>query len=58
MSSGQEDHVVIIEDLSSNGTYVNQRLIGKHKKTVLNNNDEIGLAQPSKKGECLHIPCN
>lgn len=43
--------MVYIEDLSSNGTYLNQRLIGKNKQAILKSNDEIGLAQITKKGE-------
>lgn len=35
---------VYIQDLSSNGTFVNGEKIGKNKKRVLNNNDEIALA--------------
>lgn len=50
--AGSGDPVVLIEDLSSNGTYLNRKLIGKKKKSVLKHNDEIGLAQPNKKGEC------
>ena len=38
---------VYIQDLSSNGTYVNGEKIGKNKKRVLDNNDEIALASKS-----------
>ena len=34
----------IIQDLSSNGTFINGEKIGKNKKHVLQNNDEIALA--------------
>ncbi|XP_070572935.1 serine/threonine-protein kinase Chk2-like [Ptychodera flava] len=42
------DHV-IIEDKSSNGTFLNGEKIGKNKKQVLNNNDEIALATKKNK---------
>ncbi|XP_064620238.1 serine/threonine-protein kinase Chk2-like [Lineus longissimus] len=35
---------VFLEDLSSNGTFVNGEKVGKGNKQVLNNNDEIALA--------------
>ncbi|CAF3801968.1 unnamed protein product [Rotaria sordida] len=35
---------VYIQDLSSNGTYVNGEKIGKNKRHILNNNAEIALA--------------
>ena len=38
---------VYIQDLSSNGTYVNGEKIGKNKKRVLDNNAEIALASKS-----------
>lgn len=34
----------ILEDISSNGTFINGAKIGKNKKQVLMNNDEISLA--------------
>lgn len=37
-------------DLSSNGTFVNKKKIGKNKKVYLSNNDEISLSQPQNKG--------
>ena len=42
---------MILEDFSSNGTFVNQNLVGKNKKVVLQNNDEIALAHSNKKGK-------
>jgi len=41
--------IVFLHDLSSNGTYINSALVGKGKKHVLNNNDEISLAIPKNK---------
>nr|XP_054765911.1 serine/threonine-protein kinase Chk2-like [Lytechinus pictus] len=38
-----------IEDRSSNGTFVNGEKIGKGKKRVLNNNDEIALSLSKNK---------
>jgi serine/threonine-protein kinase Chk2 len=35
---------VYLQDLSSNGTYVNGEKIGKNKRRVLDNNAEIALA--------------
>ncbi|XP_046389739.1 ovarian-specific serine/threonine-protein kinase Lok-like [Ischnura elegans] len=38
--------VVYLEDLSSNGTFVNSRKVGKGRKVPLVNNDLISLAMP------------
>ncbi|XP_071481598.1 serine/threonine-protein kinase Chk2-like [Diadema antillarum] len=38
-----------IEDKSSNGTFVNGEKLGKGRKQVLNNNDEIALSMPKNK---------
>ncbi|XP_071521157.1 serine/threonine-protein kinase Chk2 isoform X2 [Panulirus ornatus] len=50
--------VVVIEDLSCNGTFVNKQQVGKGKKMLLKNNDEIALAHANKKVfvfyDCLH----
>ncbi|CAG0889192.1 unnamed protein product [Darwinula stevensoni] len=40
---------IYIEDLSSNGTYLNGEKIGKGQKRVLTNNDVIALASPCYK---------
>ena len=37
-------HYAYVQDLSSNGTFVNGEKIGKNKRRVLSNNAEIGLA--------------
>ncbi|KAI8782455.1 serine/threonine-protein kinase Chk2 [Biomphalaria glabrata] len=40
---------VFLEDTSSNGTFINGEKVGKNKKQVLNNNDEIALAMKKNK---------
>ncbi|GFS09821.1 serine/threonine-protein kinase Chk2 [Elysia marginata] len=40
---------IFLEDTSSNGTFINGEKVGKGKKQVLNNNDEIALAMKSNK---------
>ncbi|XP_014667186.1 PREDICTED: serine/threonine-protein kinase Chk2-like isoform X2 [Priapulus caudatus] len=47
----QEGSVIytFIEDKSSNGTFVNGEKIGKNRKQVLNNNDEISLSVKNHK---------
>jgi len=47
-NSSTGDHV-FLEDTSSNGTFVNGEKVGKGKKQVLNNNDEIALALKTNK---------
>lgn len=39
-----------LEDLSLNGTFVNNKKVGKKQRVVLQNNDQISLAFPSLKG--------
>lgn len=41
--------LVFIEDKSSNGTFVNGNKIGRGKKRILKNNDEIALSLPQNK---------
>jgi len=41
---------VYLEDLSFNGTYVNNEKIGKGKKRILKNNDQISLVSPQFRG--------
>ncbi|XP_065226984.1 ovarian-specific serine/threonine-protein kinase Lok-like [Planococcus citri] len=36
--------VILITDLSSNGTFINGKCIGRHQSLVLTNNDNIGIA--------------
>ena len=42
---------VYVEDLSSNGTFVNGELVGRGNKVALKNNDEISLSMKLLKGE-------
>ncbi|KYQ57328.1 Serine/threonine-protein kinase Chk2 [Trachymyrmex zeteki] len=39
--------VVYLEDLSHNGTYVNQELVGHGRRVIIGNNSEIALAKSS-----------
>lgn len=41
--------LVFIEDRSSNGTFVNGDKVGRERKRILNNNDEIALSIPQNK---------
>jgi serine/threonine-protein kinase CHEK2 len=47
LSADQESahgtHKCVLEDLSTNGTYVNNVLVGKQQKRILSNGDEISL---------------
>jgi len=43
-----------LEDLSFNGTYVNSEKIGKGKKRILKNNDQISLVSPEFRGMCVN----
>jgi len=45
---------VYLEDLSFNGTYVNSEKIGRGKKRILKNNDQISLVSPQFKGMCVN----
>ncbi|PSN46894.1 hypothetical protein C0J52_17562 [Blattella germanica] len=40
---------VYLEDFSSNGTFVNNENVGKGKRRILRNNDQISLASPQYK---------
>ena len=48
-SSDPNDYDVVLEDISSNGTLVNGKKVGKNKFQVLQANDEISLALHSIK---------
>lgn len=48
-------HVAYLEDLSSNGTFVNKQKVGKNKKVVISSEDVISLAQPNNKGNFLQF---
>ncbi|XP_075220287.1 serine/threonine-protein kinase Chk2-like isoform X2 [Lycorma delicatula] len=47
-------------DLSSNGTFVNKKKVGKNKKVYLSSNDEISLSQPQNKAYLFvdSLSCN
>ncbi|GLG98422.1 Ovarian-specific serine/threonine-protein kinase Lok [Gryllus bimaculatus] len=45
----KKDVCVVLEDNSSNGTFINGTLLGKGKKTILQSNDQISLAHPDYK---------
>ncbi|XP_037092134.1 serine/threonine-protein kinase Chk2-like [Pollicipes pollicipes] len=45
---------VYVEDLSSNGTFVNGELVGRGKKVALKNNDEISLSMKTLKVFVFH----
>lgn len=42
--------IIYLEDLSSNGTYINGIKVGHNNKVILTSSDEISLASPSYKG--------
>lgn len=42
-----------IKDLSKNGTFVNGKLIGKGKKYILQNDDEISIGFKTLKGKTI-----
>nr|XP_045600913.1 serine/threonine-protein kinase Chk2-like isoform X2 [Procambarus clarkii] len=50
----KSEAVVILEDLSCNGTFVNKQQVGKGNKIVLQSNDEIALAHANKKVFVFH----
>ena len=45
---------VYLEDISFNGTYVNGEKIGRRKRIILKNNDQISLASPHFRGMCVN----
>lgn len=49
--TNKNDFVVILHDESSNGTFVNEKLVGKGERVVLTHNDTISFAKPEFKGE-------
>ncbi|KAH0561384.1 ovarian-specific serine/threonine-protein kinase Lok-like [Cotesia glomerata] len=44
--NNNNDVVIFIQDKSSNGTYVNRKLVGKEKKIALDHEDVISFARP------------
>lgn len=47
--------VVYLEDMSYNGTYVNQNLVGHGKRVIIGNNSEIALAKNNFTGTYVYI---
>lgn len=47
-----DDYIVYLDDLSSNGTFINGRKVGKGKSAILENNNEISVCIAKYKGEC------
>jgi len=43
-----KDNVVFLQDTSTNGTWVNGKLVGKGKKVYMNHGDIVHLVRPSK----------
>jgi serine/threonine-protein kinase Chk2 len=50
----KETSEVYLEDLSFNGTYVNNEKIGKGNRRILGNNDQISLVSPQFRGMCVN----
>lgn len=42
------DTVAVVEDLSANGTYVNEALVGRNKRRELNDGDEIAIVDEAR----------
>lgn len=42
------ESIAVIEDLSSNGTYVNDQLLGRNKRRELQDGDEIGIVDKAR----------
>ncbi|KAF1838355.1 Pkinase-domain-containing protein [Decorospora gaudefroyi] len=42
------DAVAVIEDLSGNGTFVNDTLVGRNKRRVLNEGDEVAIVSEAR----------
>ncbi|KAF2015890.1 lanosterol 14-alpha-demethylase [Aaosphaeria arxii CBS 175.79] len=42
------DSTAVLEDLSGNGTFVNDTLVGRNKRRVLNEGDEIGILDAAR----------
>ncbi|XP_014246451.1 ovarian-specific serine/threonine-protein kinase Lok [Cimex lectularius] len=46
---GEHTGLIYLEDVSSNGTFINDKKVGKNKKIILTSADEISLAHPKNK---------
>jgi serine/threonine-protein kinase Chk2 len=42
------DTIAVLEDLSANGTYVNEALVGRNKRRVLKDGDEIAIVDEAR----------
>lgn len=49
--NSKNDKVIFLLDKSTNGTFVNRKLVGKGNKVVLDNNDVIALAKSNVAGK-------
>lgn len=49
-TSNYDDYIVYLDDLSSNGTFVNGKKVGKGKSAILENNNEISICFSHYKG--------
>ena len=47
MTTKMCNYWVLVEDLSTNGTFVNEQLVGKNNKLALQHGDEVSLVAPS-----------
>lgn len=48
--NNKNDVVIFIQDMSSNGTFVNRKLVGKANKIALDHEDVISFARPENAG--------
>jgi len=55
LQPGSDIGQVLIEDLSSNGTFINGKRIGQNKSGVARVGDEVSLAKPMRKGGSLRF---
>lgn len=53
--SNTNETVVYLEDMSSNGTFVDRILVGNKKRVILDNNSEISLAKSELVGNYRKI---
>lgn len=49
----KNETVVYLEDLSRNGTYVDQILVGYGKRVIIDNNSDISLSKPFLTGNYI-----
>lgn len=51
LTHDEKDETVYITDLSKNGTFINENQVGRGKKMILQNDDEIAVGSKRVKGE-------